>query len=62
MQKLRIRFDRQNRVVGHHGTIGIDAAELTLAYINARRGIKQPSDKNKAANIRAMAALRGNNL
>lgn len=59
---LHIRFDRQNRVVGHWGAIGLDAAELTLDFINAnknRGAVRTKTNENIAANIKSMKELKG---
>ena len=58
---LHIRFDRQNRVVGHWGGLGLDAAELTLDFINAnknRGAIRTKTNENLSAHEKAMKELR----
>lgn len=49
---LHIRFDRQNRVVGWWGEIGLDAAELTMDFIAANKNKgknKTKTEQNKSA-------------
>ena len=55
-----IRFDSQRRVVGHHGAIGLDAAEHAGEWIaaNKNRDRVKPSESNKAARDQAMAGLK----
>ena len=56
-----IRFDSQRRVVGHHGAIGLDAAEHAGEWIaaNKNRDRVKPSESNKSAAEAFKASMKG---